>query len=728
MSDQCDLLMAEINYLYVFLMSMVAVMNKLLVCFFCVGASLTLFGQDAAQLDIKLEGNGSGMFLVEGCTDDLDSLVVTATEPSPLGYTLVITLGGSAVKDIDYILEVGDTLVIPPNETSVKIPIGAVTDNESEDRESLTITLADENTSNTFNLLILDALEVKIEPDDIEVCQGESVSLSTVLPGTYQWVVGNDTILTDVLSFVADEEQTIKALASYGNCMAEDEVDINLRTGIVFNEGDTAYVCLGETANITVDIIGNAVGDYVWSPMDSALTILDDQAIQVNTDVTRTYYLSFTNNVCSVTDSVVVRVDSIPELPITVVPEKESYCPGEIVTLFPRYLFPGDFPDIEYMWTFDAGTAIRGDSLKSFVLSTEDTSYFRLMTTNNACMRADSVLLNVINPPVELSLTDTTVCPNNPVRVELLNDEDFDEIMWSPEEGLSCTDCPDPTIQTATSMTYTMSGMSMGCPASGSVNVNIFPPDPITIIPDTAVCPGSPVLLSALQANEYSSLTWSGSVECTNCESPVAIADGQPVTVQGVKPDGCLGIGGTSIERFQIPSISVETDSLISSVEVGTPINLQASTIPDVSGTGSFTWMVNDMDIAATGTTITTPVVAEGDNVFKVSLTTADGCMTMATTTIEGIPPKYEIPSAFTPNGDELNNTFRVLIFGAIRLVDFKVFNRWGQLVYEGTDEQGWDGRHNGKQSPSDVYAYMATLERLDGSIEVRRGEVALIR
>ena len=69
-----------------------------------------------------------------------------------------------------------------------------------------------------------------------------------------------------------------------------------------------------------------------------------------------------------------------------------------------------------------------------------------------------------------------------------------------------------------------------------------------------------------------------------------------------------------------------------------------------------------------------------------------------------------------------------MLIFGAIRLVDFKVFNRWGQVVYDGTDEQGWDGRQNGKDSPSDVYAYMATLERLDGSIEVRRGEVALIR
>ncbi len=690
--------------------------------------STVSFGQDGAAITIGLESVGNGMFLVEGCSDVADSLVFTVRPAFEESQKFEVTLEGTAEDGSDFTLGLDDTLTFPANTTSFKVPIMALVDGESEDRESLSITITDGSGSRAMiDLLILDELEVIIQPDNIEVCQGEVVDLSTVLPGSYSWIMGSDTIEAETLSFVADEEMTIKAFSVYGTCSAEDEVDINLKTGIVFNEGDTAYVCLGETANITVDIIGNPTGDYVWSPMDSALTVLDDQAIQVNTDVTRTYYLSFTNDVCAVMDSVVVRVDSIPELPLTVVPEKESYCPGEIVTIFPRYLFPGDFPDIRYMWTFDAGTDIRGDSLKSFVLSTEDTSYFRLMTTNNACMRTDSVLLNVINPPVELSLTDTTVCPNNPVRVELLNDEDFDEIMWSPEEGLSCTDCPDPTIRTPTSTTYTMSGMSMGCPASGMVTVNVFPPDIITIVPDTSVCPGSPVLLSALQVNDYESLTWSGAVECNNCDSPIAIANGQPVTVEGVKPDGCVGIGGGIIPLFDVPIVSVTTDSM-GSVEVGTPINLMASTSPDVSATGTFTWTVNGTEITEMGATINTPVVAEGDNEFKAVVVTANGCMSMGSTKIKGTPPKYEIPSAFTPNGDEINNNFRVLIFGAIRLLEFKVFNRWGQLVYEGTNEQGWDGRQNGKESPPDIYAYVATLERLDGSIEVRRGEVALIR
>ena len=95
---------------------------------------------------------------------------------------------------------------------------------------------------------------------------------------------------------------------------------------------------------------------------------------------------------------------------------------------------------------------------------------------------------------------------------------------------------------------------------------------------------------------------------------------------------------------------------------------------------------------------------------------------------VKGNPPKFEIPNAFTPNGDELNDTFKVLIFGNFRLSEFKIFNRWGQVVFEGTGENGWDGRHQGKAAPADVYAYQAVLELLDGSSKTVRGEVTLIR
>ena len=269
----------------------------------------------------------------------------------------------------------------------MRIGLEVIRDTEAEDRETILINVRDENGASltSINLLLLDELEVMIMPENVEVCQGERVHLTTVLPGIYTWFVGMDTIIGDSISIIADEEMNVRVTTSLGTCTAEDDIDITLLTGIAFNVGDTAFICLGEDAVITVDILGNPAGDYVWTPMDTALTVLADQSIQVQTSETRTYFLTFQNDVCTVTDSVVVRVDSIPELPITIIPEKEEYCPGETVTLFSRYLNPADFPDIEFNWTFEAGSPLSGDSLLNFTFSTVDTSYYVRVSTNNAC-------------------------------------------------------------------------------------------------------------------------------------------------------------------------------------------------------------------------------------------------------------------------------------------------------------------------------------------------------
>ncbi len=686
----------------------------------------------SAQSDVQIDfqTSAAGLFMVEDCSSE-DSIVVSI-EPQDTSIEFIVDFGGTATNQTDYNTDLGTRITFDSGVTKLTFGIDVVSDGEVEDRETISINLSNENGDQLASLilLILDELEVTIEPEVVNVCQGEIVTLSTVLPGTYLWILDRDTVSAETLSFVASEETNVEVLTRLGSCSATDDIDIQLRAGIRFNEGDTSFICLGEQATITVDIIGNPAGDYLWSPLDTSIVVLADQTIQVTTDVTRTYYLTFQNDACTVTDSVVVRVDSLPPLPITVIPEKDEYCPGETVTLFSRYLNPGQFPDVRFSWSFDAGSPLSADTLLNFTFTTVDTSYYTRMTTNNACEQRDSVLLNVINPPLELSLTDTIVCPNSPVKVELKDPQNFDEIEWMPEEGLSCTDCPDPTIRTPASMTYEISAKSMGCPASGSVTVNIFPPDLIEVVPDTAVCPGSPVQLSAVEAGLYDDLNWEGAgLSCNNCADPVATPLAPTLyIVIGTKPDGCLGQGSLQLSTFAVPRVTSITSEPPSPVEIGTTITLTAATSPDVTATGMFRWLVNDMEIAETGAVIMTSVPSEGDNTFKVEVISPEGCMSMGETVVVGNPPKFEIPNAFTPTGDDLNDRFKVLIFGGLRLAEFKIFNRWGQLVYDGNDPEGWDGRHDGKDAPSDVYAYTAVLELLDGSLRTVRGEVALIR
>lgn len=87
------------------------------------------------------------------------------------------------------------------------------------------------------------------------------------------------------------------------------------------------------------------------------------------------------------------------------------------------------------------------------------------------------------------------------------------------------------------------------------------------------------------------------------------------------------------------------------------------------------------------------------------------------------------VPNAFTPgNQDGVNDRFR--IFGtAIKSIDFKVFNRWGEKVFESdTQEKTWDGSFNNSPAPAGVYTYSLYVEYLNGFSERKKGTITLIR
>lgn len=89
------------------------------------------------------------------------------------------------------------------------------------------------------------------------------------------------------------------------------------------------------------------------------------------------------------------------------------------------------------------------------------------------------------------------------------------------------------------------------------------------------------------------------------------------------------------------------------------------------------------------------------------------------------------VPSAFSPNGDGLNDEFRVYLYQYEKLLTFQVFNRWGEQVFESRSiNQGWKGDHNGETCPIGTYFYYieVLLPGPHGRIEVLKGDVALVR
>ena len=95
--------------------------------------------------------------------------------------------------------------------------------------------------------------------------------------------------------------------------------------------------------------------------------------------------------------------------------------------------------------------------------------------------------------------------------------------------------------------------------------------------------------------------------------------------------------------------------------------------------------------------------------------------------------PSY-LPTAFSPNGDGVNDRFRVFTNAGFtaNVKSFRIYDRWGGLVFATNDPAsggaGWDGRVNGITAAAGTYVYVMELESDDGVLTDRRGSFMLLR
>lgn len=137
---------------------------------------------------------------------------------------------------------------------------------------------------------------------------------------------------------------------------------------------------------------------------------------------------------------------------------------------------------------------------------------------------------------------------------------------------------------------------------------------------------------------------------------------------------------------------------------------------------------------------LTVYVSPTGQTIYTVRIENLNGCAAddNAQINVKKVRPVY-IPSGFSPsNGDNINDLFR--IYGDTKVVTniraFKIFDRWGETVYEAYDFQpctddascthGWDGTMRGQKFNPGVFVYYAEIEFFDGLVEIFKGDVTL--
>lgn len=161
------------------------------------------------------------------------------------------------------------------------------------------------------------------------------------------------------------------------------------------------------------------------------------------------------------------------------------------------------------------------------------------------------------------------------------------------------------------------------------------------------------------------------------------------------------------------------SDTLIA---VGQPLQLQAS------GGQYYSWFPS---AGLSNASIPNPVATLAKDItYTVTVSSDAGCATTDEINIKVYKgPEFYVPNAFTPNGDGKNEVFRFTAAGIPVIHYFRVFNRFGQMVYASTDPtRGWDGTMHGKPQQPGTYVWMIEGKDYTGSPVKRRGAVVLMR
>lgn len=200
------------------------------------------------------------------------------------------------------------------------------------------------------------------------------------------------------------------------------------------------------------------------------------------------------------------------------------------------------------------------------------------------------------------------------------------------------------------------------------------------------------------------------------------------ITLVAYNPNTC---NLTDTARFTVQVFAAPTADF-SFAPVTPPVNMPVVfTNLSTADAIRFKWVFGDGDSLLTTSRADVSHQYNSTGTFNACLTAYNSidcpntiCRPVSATVI----PLVDVPNAFTPNSGDINSVVMVRGFGIAKM-QFTIWNRWGQKVFETTDRnKGWDGKVKGAVQPMDVYAYTLNVEFFDGVKTSMKGDITLIR
>ena len=491
---------------------------------------------------------------------------------------------------------------------------------------------------------------------------------------------------------------------------------------------DGAKVCDSSMVSFSSTSVHNdAVVKYLWNFGDGTTsTSAAPGHIYTEAGEYQTSLKITTERGC--TDSVslpqMVKVNRTPVIDIA---GDESACMPAVLN-FNATLANPDTSTISWSWNFGNGNTYTQQTPPAQTFDAAGDYTVRAVGySSNGCNDTATHVVSVHPLPTLDIQGETIVCAGSAQTLRVSGAATY---AWTANDDLSCIDCANPVARPDSATTYFVRGTSAhGCQTVDSISVSVNFPFEITYSKPDTLCVGESIKLNASGAEKYS---WYPSTGLNNpgIATPTA-TPGNTVTYQVIGADniGCFtDTGYVAIKVYPMPEVNAGDDQTIN---VGRQTKIDPAVSADVK---SVLWTPATGIVSRDHASVT--VKPQETTEYTIEVKNEAGCAMQDKVTVFVLcnDANVFVPNTFSPNGDGANDVFFPRGSGLFKVQNLKVFNRWGEVVFERSNfnandaSSGWDGTYKGKQLSPDVFVYVMQVVCENNSTLSYNGNVALIK
>ncbi len=533
---------------------------------------------------------------------------------------------------------------------------------------------------------------------------------------TFLWSTGATTGYLDITS-----SGTYSVTVDSSGCTGSASIIVAVHPQVLVNIGPDTVSCDGTPLTLHSIYSYPSTATYQWDGTTALVGVTTTPTY--TTSVSGTFWLTVTDSTCSGSDTAAIGVvfDSL-----ILTTQDTTICLHGFVQIRAH----GN-PLATDAWTPTAGIA-SGFSVNPTIIP--DTSAMYYVTASlDGCHVKDSIYITVQPVPSVYIGGNKNVCRGDTLHITaLVTPTWFTHYVysWTPGTNLdhSITTATDSNVGTViftagdtseiTLKVYT-AGDSL-CYAIDSAQILVHTPVR-TILTDSFLCPGDSLVLNPLAVTGDSYVWHPGTYlsDSTVARPVVKPINGVQYWIQSTDRYGCHD---TMFDNIRVFPNAV--------IYLGDSVTLypgETYQITPQTNCVAFSW---SPPLGLSDTSIANPIASPAVSTkFIVKASTEWGCKITDSINFHIDPSALiALPNAFTP-GTGVNNYFTILTRGIVEIHYFRIFNRWGNKVFETSNiSTGWDGTFNGKPQPFDVYVYDVEAVTNEGTIFHNTGNVTLIR